>query len=133
MNENTRRYYLDAMGVQCWQLITPAESSQSPNDSEILTHNALDLEINIQQCQQCERHNTRKQALPGHGNLSAKLMFIVLSAGSDDDSNCTLCSGEAGALFTKMLAAINIDIKDVYLSSLLKCAVAENHTITPQE
>ncbi len=154
MDENTRRYYLDAMGIQCWQSLTPATPnvvnalSTAPEQGAVNEHQAISqqsisqqsaalnyshIEQNIQHCQQCELHNHRKQALSGRGDLAAKLMFLVLSPNKDDENSCTLCSGEAGALFKKMLAAIDIDIKDVYLSSLLKCTVPENHTITPAE
>ena len=142
MDENTRRYYLDAMGIQCWQSIDalPVDDVQlagaivsnrvSSNEAG-LTHAALNDEV--QQCDLCSLHKTRKQALPGRGNVSAELMFVLLSPTASDDKNKALCSGAAHDLFSKMLAAIEINIDDVFITSLLKCQVAETHTVSAKE
>jgi len=139
MDENTRRYYLDAMGIQCWQLLDVASLSENKNDlsapegnTEVAVGYAA-IESEIQSCRQCVLHETRKQALAGRGNQSAELMFVVLSPSESDEQSGLVCSGEAGALFSKMLAAIDINIENVYISALLKCRVPENHTISPNE
>lgn len=165
LDENTRRYYLDAMGIQCWQALdfkrpddaqhvdkdaaaehavgeaviserVVAESAETyinkqSRDAELITWPQIDS--NIQHCEQCQLHKTRKQAIIGRGNQSAELMFILLSPSTDDDKAGVLCSGESEALLTKMLGAINIPINDVYLSSLLKCSVPLNHTVSGKE
>ena len=141
LDENTRRYYLDVMGIQCWELI---DSQQSGNKQEevstfddsnrdVAVTNSSSIAETIQQCTKCGLHKTRKQALAGRGNQSAELLFVVLSPNTSDDESGIVCGGEADVLFSKMLAAINIDINDVYLSSLLKCSVPINHTVSPKE
>lgn len=141
LDENTRRYYLDVMGIQCWELI---DSQQSGNKQEevstfddsnrdVAVTNSSSIAETIQQCTKCGLHKTRKQALAGRGNQSAELLFVVLSPNASDDESGIVCGGEADVLFSKMLAAINIDINDVYLSSLLKCSVPINHTVSPKE
>lgn len=141
LDENTRRYYLDVMGIQCWELI---DSQQSGNKQEevstfddsnrdVAVKNSSNIAETIQQCTKCGLHKTRKQALAGRGNQSAELLFVVLSPNASDDESGIVCGGEADVLFSKMLAAINIDINDVYLSSLLKCSVPINHTVSPKE
>lgn len=141
LDENARRYYLDVMGIQCWELI---DSQQSGNKQEevstfddsnrdVAVINGSSIAETIQQCTECGLHKTRKQALAGRGNQSAELLFVVLSPNASDDESGIVCGGEADVLFSKMLAAINIDINDVYLSSLLKCSVPINHTISPKE
>lgn len=141
LDENTRRYYLDVMGIQCWELI---DSQQSGNKREEVSTfddsnrdaavtNSSSIAETIQQCTKCGLHKTRKQALAGRGNQSAELLFVVLSPNASDDESGIVCGGEADVLFSKMLSAINIDINDVYLSSLLKCSVPINHTVSPKE
>ena len=150
-NENTRRYYLDVMGIQCWQLRNAEDSlvedrqalEQEPQVTDnrdvisagIITkaNNWPQLETAIQQCEQCQLSATRKQAIAGRGNQSAELMFVLLAPNSSDDEAGTICSGEANDLFSKMLAAINVPIEDVYITSLLKCKVPAKHTVSPQE
>jgi len=150
LDENTRRYYLDAMGIQCWQsLETTSPIIESPDTEPLVVKDevtgtaesnkdvvALDwsqVEQNIQQCNQCELHQGRKQAVPGRGNLSADLMIVLLSPSASDDAGNTICGGEANALLSKMLAAININIADVYISPLLKCHVPKIHSVTVKQ
>jgi len=150
-NENTRRYYLDVMGIQCWQLRNAEDSlvedrqalEQEPQatdnrdviSAEIITqaNNWPQLETAIQQCEQCQLSATRKQAIAGRGNQSAELMFVLLAPNSSDDEAGTICSGEANDLFSKMLAAIDVPIEDVYITTLLKCKVPAKHTVSPKE
>lgn len=141
LDENTRRYYLDVMGVQCWQSLEPVAQqnddghveSEAESEGDDSVTGWLQLEQGVQACQQCVLHKARKQALTGRGNQSADLMFVLLAPDAGDDSNGQVCSDAAGDLFTRMLAAIDIDIDDVYISSLLKCAVPASHTVTPKE
>jgi len=154
LDENTRRYYLDVMGIQCWQLLD-AENLQPASDETLIENNRdvtsvdvaadADASINvraqawpqlenaIKQCSKCQLCNSRKQVIVGRGSQSAELMFVLLSPNSGDDETGAICSGEAGELFSKMLTAINISINDVYITSLLKCSVPTNHTVSPKE
>jgi len=140
LDENTRRYYLDVMGIQCWQSLDSQQVSNASADPIVEQGNEdvtavgwPQLEDSIRQCDQCALHKTRKQALVGRGNQSAELMFVVLSPSDRDDEKGDICSDAVNDLFSKMLAAIDINIDDVYITSLLKCAVPANHTISPKE
>ena len=156
LDENQRRYYLDVMGVQCWQLLDTGnqqvndqqgidqntEQANADNNSNMdvasvpLVSNDLNwsqLDTVIQQCNKCPLHKTRKQALSGRGNQSAELMFVLLSPEMNDDTSGLLLSSEANNLFSKMLSAINVSIDEVYITSLLKCAVPAQHTVSPNE
>jgi len=138
LDENTRRYYLDVMGIQCWELIDSQQKSEEvstveDNNREVAATSYADIKAAVQQCTLCPLHKTRKQAIAGRGNQSAELMFVVLSPSANDEKSGVICGGEANVLFSKMLAAINIDINDVYISSLLKCNVPMNHTVSPKE
>lgn len=153
MDENTRRYYLQAMGIQSWQLLD-AENFRSEElksivqpgvdnagaDREVVpaSHqpkkmNWLQLETKIRQCAQCPLHKTRRQAIVGRGNQSAALMIVLLAPEMSDDASGLLCNGESYELLSKMLNAIDIVIDDVYLTSLLKCGLPAQHTVSPAE
>lgn len=188
LDEDTRRYYLEVMGVQCWQSLEPEDvqaeecpaeatpdkalqynsqpvdssqaehavaeaavsvspAPQSPtagkpvpqsaaSDTSVPESLAIDwpsLEQSIQQCDLCQLHGSRKQAIVGRGDPSADLMFVLLAPVKQDDEAGQICSGEADTLLTRMLAAIGIDIQNVYITSLLKCCVPQNHTVSPRE
>ena len=143
LDENTRRYYLDVMGIQCWQLL---EAEQPQNETLLPEKNNRDVETQpvdtaswsslvdaIQQCEKCQLHAGRKQAISGQGDQSAELMFVLLSPNPGDDGADILCGGEEKKLLGKMLSAINVSINDVYITSLLKCSVPANHTVSRKE
>lgn len=155
MDENLRRYYLDTMGIQCWELLDTGKAQQAENhlvktaapladDSKgenrdvapvavSATANWSLLETGVAQCTHCALHKTRKQAILGRGSQCAELMIILLAPDLSDDAAGQLCSGEAYQLLSKMLAAIDIAIDDVYITSLLKCALPARHTVSPRE
>ena len=145
LDENTRRYYLDAMGIQCWQsleatspvttslAVKDAAAVTTENNKDVVALNWPQLEQDIQQCSFCALHQERQQALPGRGNQSARLMITLLTPSAGDDAENIICSGEANALLGKMLAAIKIDISGVYITSLLKCYAPEQHTVSATE
>ena len=137
IDENMRRYYLDVMGVQCWELIAPVEQvNDELNIAEAVEANDISLpslEDAIQQCNRCQLHKGRKQAISGRGKQSAELMLVLLSPDANDDEAALICSGAANDLLAKMLAAINVSVDDVYITSLLKCNVPVTHTISTTE
>jgi uracil-DNA glycosylase family 4 len=152
MDENTRRYYLETMGIQCWQLLdneTPGivdrhinnavqpegDSSHSDRDVAPVLQQAAEnnwqrLETDVQQCNKCQLHKTRKQAILGRGNQSAALMIILLAPDMIDDTSGQLCDSAAYQLLSKMLSAIDIAIDDVYITSLLKCGAPVMHSVS---
>ncbi len=109
LDESGRRYYLDVMGVQCWQLL----------ESENV---ALQTPVDVNEAVQYE--------VLSRGNESADMMFVFLSPSSNDTAAGELCSGEEGALLTKMLAAINVSIEKVYLTSLLQYRSSADNIIS---
>lgn len=140
LDENIRRYYLDAMGIQCWQLLASESATEVNKDVTLTPAQAitgevswLQLEKNIQRCNQCQRHQSRKQAIVGRGSKTAELMVVLLSPNAADDASGVICEGDSGELFSKMLAAINIAVSDVYITSLLKCHSANTQTISADE
>jgi len=141
LTENTRRYYLDAMGVQCWQLLDSepplTEHVDSPPNPDVSQETNIvswpQLTSDVLACTNCLLHNVRKQAIVGRGNAQADLLFVLLTPTQADDEANVLCDGEAHQLLSKMLAAINIAIDDVYITSLLKCMAPASHTVSTEE
>ena len=82
---------------------------------------AATLPAALAQCQRCGLHRQRRQPLPGHGSLQARLLVISPNPAPEDDMAAQLFSGEAGLLLHNMLAAIHIDPAAVYFTSQVKC------------
>ncbi|HHJ34428.1 MAG TPA: hypothetical protein ENJ87_01550 [Gammaproteobacteria bacterium] len=141
LDENARRYYLDVMGIQCWQSLDPlqqgseqrGESVTPEDDREVVVANWSGFEKRVQQCADCRLHEMRKKPITGRGDQSAELMFVLLSPTSNDDESGMLCSGEAGELFARMLSAIDIAIEKIYMTSLLKCALPGTRTASAEQ
>ncbi|VAW62409.1 hypothetical protein MNBD_GAMMA10-2102 [hydrothermal vent metagenome] len=82
-----------------------------------------ELSVCVEQCQLCELHVSRKQSVCGEGSLEAVLM-IVTDAPVED----AIFSAENKLMLQQMLRAIDIDLSQVYLTSLVKCPTPERRS-----
>jgi DNA polymerase len=130
LDESGRRYYLDAMGIQCWQLLEPENAAlQIPAaiEKEVVEQDVVEQNV-VRDVDKSVQYEVLSR-----GNESADMMFVLLSPGFNDKTSGELCSGEEGALLTKMLAAIKVSIADVYITSLLKSNSSVADTISSNE
>lgn len=72
-------------------------------------------------CKRCPLYKTRKNFVFGEGNPCADIFFIGEAPGREEDLAGCPFVGEAGKLLTKMLEAINLKRKEVYIGNVLKC------------
>lgn len=116
-----RNEYLQAMGIQTWQL----------------NHNQTDewqpLCAAVKNCTACVLHKTRTQTVFGVGNTSAKLMIIGEAPGFHEDRQGEPFVGRAGQLLNAMLQSIGYQRSDVYIANILKCRPPENRDPLPEE
>ena len=74
------------------------------------------------QCRSCALSGCCKSPIFGQGNSNADLLIFSACPTPEDDLIGQLFYGETGLLLCKMLAAINVDIESVYLTSAVKCS-----------
>ena len=67
------------------------------------------------------------------GNPKAKLMIVGEGPGSNEDKEGIPFVGRAGALLDKMLASINLDRKNVYITNVVNFRPPENRRPTDEE
>ncbi len=67
------------------------------------------------------------------GNPKSKIMFIGEAPGANEDKEGLPFVGRAGALLDKMLAAIDLDRKKVYISNIINYRPPENRRPTDDE
>jgi len=84
-------------------------------------------------CQNCELHKTRRNVVFGSGNPHAKLMFVGEAPGMEEDIQGVPFVGRAGQLLTKIIEAIKLKRKDVYIANVLKCRPPNNRNPLPTE
>lgn len=92
-----------------------------------------DLEKICLNCQNCKLSKLRKNVVFGEGNTSSDILIIGEAPGQQEDIEGKPFVGAAGQLLTKMLKAIDIDRKDIYIANIIKCRPPGNRDPEPDE
>ena len=77
--------------------------------------------------------NNAKRMVLYDGNLNSNLMIIGEAPGQEEDEQGIPFVGRAGQLLNKMLSAINLDRKDIYITNVLPWRPPQNRTPTDKE
>jgi uracil-DNA glycosylase len=84
-------------------------------------------------CTACVLHKGRKKVVFGDGNRNAQLVFVGEGPGADEDAQGLPFVGRAGQLLDKIIGAMKLQRKDVYICNVVKCRPPENRTPLPDE
>jgi len=84
-------------------------------------------------CQLCALGKTRKNLVFGDGNPQAKIVFVGEAPGADEDEQGKPFVGRAGQLLTKIIEAMGLSRRDVYICNILKCRPPQNRNPLPGE
>lgn len=84
-------------------------------------------------CRACGLCQTRSRIVWGVGDPSARLMFIGEAPGADEDRLGEPFVGEAGALLDRMIVAMGLHRRDVYIANTVKCRPPNNRNPLPEE
>jgi DNA polymerase len=133
LNEEERRYYLDAMDIQVWESLQAPPVSETVNPAQDADAIWQQLERNVAACTKCELHKSRTQTVFGVGNRNADLLIIGEAPGRDEDLQGEPFVGRAGQLLNAMLAAIGMQRQQVYIANILKCRPPNNRDPGPEE
>jgi DNA polymerase len=79
------------------------------------------LNADIKRCNKCRLSETRINALPGEGNIDAKLMLIAQAPGLKEDEKGKMFIGPSGKVLDDLLESNNIERDDLYMTNLVKC------------
>lgn len=77
-------------------------------------------------CDKCGLASTRTNIVFGDGNPEARLMFIGEGPGAEEDRQGLPFVGRSGQLLTKMIEAMGLSRKEVYIANIVKCRPPEN-------
>ena len=105
-------------------------------DSENPEQNKHDLDSfcqSICHCQKCHLGSTRTNFVFGVGNPHADIVFVGEAPGQQEDLKGEPFVGRAGKLLDKILAAVSLTRKDIYICNILKCRPPENRDPLPSE
>ena len=135
MDEQRRRRYLEAMGIQVWEpragaqpgrkvtaSETPRPAAEAPDaEAPVASLSWVELRARVAACTRCTLHQTRTQTVFGVGDPNARLMVIGEAPGADEDRAGEPFVGRAGQLLNAMLEAIGLAREQVYIANIVKC------------
>ena len=93
----------------------------------------LDLRKRIDSIEDCNLKINAKNLVFGNGDINSSIMLIGEAPGEEEDKTGFVFEGEVGRLLKKMLNAINIDIKKIYLTYSVNFRIPDDKKPTVQE
>jgi uracil-DNA glycosylase len=85
----------------------------------------------VRGCPLCKLARTRKNAVPGEGQLAAKIMFIGEAPGRSEDEKGRPFVGAAGRILDGLLKKVGIERSQVFITNIVKCRPPNNRV--PEE
>lgn len=100
-----------------------------------MTNRALlqQIEKNVINCKKCKLCETAQNAVPGEGNINAKIVFIGEAPGAKEDETGRPFVGRAGRLLEQMLEKIGYTREDVWIGNVIKHRPPKNRDPLPAE
>src|SRR5690348_4179722 len=130
MNPVRRRRYLQALGVEAWQLrgaspvapTEPAGLQVSEPAPATVPADWEGLQAAVAACRKCRLCETRTNTVFGVGPRQAPLMVVGEGPGADEDAKGEPFVGRAGKLLDEMLRAIGRSrTADTFIANVVKC------------
>ena len=127
--------YLQRLGVTELPLVLPAPrgAPTGPPPAADAATQLAQLEAAVRDCQACRLHEGRRQVVFGTGNPAADLVFVGEAPGRDEDMQGEPFVGPAGQLLTRIIQAIGLSRRDVYILNVIKCRPPQNRNPLPDE
>jgi DNA polymerase len=91
------------------------------------------LKKSIINIKNCNLKSNATNIVFGDGNPKSRIMLIGEAPGANEDQEGLPFVGRAGALLDKMLAAIDLDRKKVYISNIINYRPPDNRRPTDEE
>lgn len=84
-------------------------------------------------CTKCPLHEGRNRLVFGQGDAAAEIAFIGEGPGYQEDKQGLAFCGPSGDLLSKMLKAMGLDRRDVFIANVVKCRPPNNRNPEPKE
>jgi uracil-DNA glycosylase family 4 len=89
------------------------------------------IAADVRGCPLCKLARSRKNAVPGEGQISAKIMFIGEAPGRNEDEKGKPFVGAAGRILDNLLKEAGIERSQVFITNIVKCRPPNNRV--PEE
>lgn len=87
----------------------------------------------VRKCEKCPLSNERHHAVPGDGDVNARIMLIGEAPGRREDSTGKPFDGAAGKFLDELLAHAGLERCEVYITNTVKCRPPGNRKPNPAE
>ena len=77
-------------------------------------------------CSNCRLCQNRRNAVPGEGSATPKVVFVGEAPGEQEDIQGRPFVGAAGKLLTELLRGIGLRREDVFITNVVKCRPPNN-------
>ena len=84
-------------------------------------------------CRRCGLGGMRKNAVPGEGNPSARIMWIGEGPGADEDEQGLPFVGAAGRMLDRLITAMGLVRDEMFIGNVVKCRPPHNREPEPDE
>jgi uracil-DNA glycosylase family 4 len=108
-------------------------TAQSAAEAALAAQTLEDLRAELLAFEGCALKATATQLVFADGNPNADIMIVGEAPGADEDRQGLPFVGRAGQLLDKMLAAIGLDRRHVYIANVVPWRPPGNRTPTPLE
>jgi len=109
------------------QRLTPAK------DNHEVAGELENLAAEVRKCSKCGLAAERTNAVPGEGCSNAQIVFVGEAPGADEDAQGRPFVGRAGKLLDKIINAMGLQRRDVFICNILKCRPPGNRDPKPDE
>jgi DNA polymerase len=92
-----------------------------------------DVRDDLGVCRRCRLADGRRNIVFGEGDPGARLVFVGEGPGFEEDRQGRPFVGAAGRLLTRILAAMGLDRRQVYICNVVKCRPPDNRIPEPDE
>ena len=92
-----------------------------------------EIESELSNCQACALCRDRNKLVFGVGNPQAQLVLVGEAPGREEDKLGVPFVGEAGQLLDRILFAMKLSRKQVYICNVIKCRPPQNRDPQPDE
>ncbi len=91
------------------------------------------LKKRIISCVNCDLSKSRKNAVPGKGNIKSEIIFIGEAPGRNEDLQGEPFVGTAGKILSEALEYAGLTKNDVYITNVVKCRPPDNRQPLKEE
>jgi len=98
-----------------------------------MTDSLDDLAMEIRRCKQCPLHQTRRQAVPGVGPVTADVFLLGEAPGEEEDRKGRPFIGNTGKLMGRLVQNAGIDRRRLFISNTVRCRPPNNRDPLPDE